>query len=208
MSLPFDATLKELVRRYPLDWLSGLGLDVELPVRPLDVDLSTVSAEADTVLGIGNPLSSLVQIEFQSSRDASLPRRLLIYNALLHGRFEVPVHSAVILLRRQADDPAMNGTLRYDTHGGRAGIDFRFEVVRIWERPASALLAGGLGMVPLAPLGDLQAGSPPEAALTGVLRQIDERLEAELPPADAKWLLMAAWILIGMRVPRSTLKLF
>lgn len=51
MSLPFDATLKELVRRYPLDWLAGLELDVQLPVRPLDVDLATVSAAADTVDG-------------------------------------------------------------------------------------------------------------------------------------------------------------
>lgn len=79
MSLPFDATLKELVRRYPHDWLTGLELDAQLPVRALDVDLSTVSAEADTVLGIGAPLSSLVHIEFQSSRDASLSRRLLMY---------------------------------------------------------------------------------------------------------------------------------
>jgi predicted transposase YdaD len=63
-------------------------------------------------------------------------------------------------------------------------------------------------MVPLAPLGELPAGRPADAELTGLLRQIDERLEAELPPADAKRLLMAAWVLIGMRVPRSRLKLF
>lgn len=43
--------------------------------------------------------------------------------------------------------------------------------------------------------------------MTGVLRRIDERLEAELPPADAQRLLMAAWVLIGMRVPRSKLKI-
>lgn len=158
MSLPFGATLKELVRRYPLDWLAGLELDAELPVRALDVDLSTVSATADTVLGIGDPLSSLVHIEFQSSRDASLARRLLKYNGLLHERFAVPVHSAVVLLRRQADAPAMSGTLRYDTQGGRAGIEFRFEVMRIWQRPASAMLSGGLGLVPLATLGEIAGG--------------------------------------------------
>jgi hypothetical protein len=149
----------------------------------------------------------VASIEFQSGRDTSLSRRILIYNALLHGRFEVPVHSTAVLLRKQADEPALNGTLRYKTHGDRAGIDFRFEVVRIWERPASALLTGGLGMLPLAPLGELRPDSP-EAALPRMLHAIDERLEAELPPADAKWLLMAAWILIGMRVPRSTLKTF
>jgi predicted transposase YdaD len=208
MSLPFDATLKELVRRYPSDWLAALELDAQLPVRALDVDLSTVSAGADTVLGIGDPLSSLVHIEFQSSRDRSLSRRLLMYNALLHERFEVPVHSTVVLLRRQADEPAMNGRLQYETQGGRAGIDFRFEVMRIWQRPATTMLMGGLGMVPLAPLGELPSGSPRDAVLTGLLRRIDERLEAELPPAEAQRLLMAAWVLIGMRVPRSKLKLF
>lgn len=76
-----------------------------------------------------------------------------------------------------------------------------------WERPASAMLSGGLGMVPLAPLGELPAGRSPEAALTGLLRRIDERLEAELPTVDAQRLLMAAWVLIGMRVPRAKLKL-
>lgn len=83
MSHPFDATLKDLVRRYPLDWLAGLGLETELPIRALDSDLSTVSAEADKVLGIGEPLSSVEHIELQSSRDASLPPRLLVYNGLL-----------------------------------------------------------------------------------------------------------------------------
>ncbi|HUY36199.1 MAG TPA: hypothetical protein VMV69_25900 [Pirellulales bacterium] len=117
MSLPYDATLKELVRRYPLDWLAGLEIEVDAPVRALDVDLSTVSAQADTVLGIGEPLSLVVHLEFQSGRDPSLSRRLLKYNGLLHERFEVPVHSAVVLLRRQADEPGTTGTLRYDTQG-------------------------------------------------------------------------------------------
>lgn len=208
MSHPFDATLKELVRRYPLDWLAGLGLNADQPVRLLSADLATVSTDADTVLGIGDPLSSVVHIEFQSGRDTSLSRRIMIYNALLHGRFELPVHSTAVLLRKQADDPSLDGTLRYATHGGRARMDFRFEVVRVWERPASALLTGGLGMTPLAPLGQLETGNQSETALQGVLRRIDERLEAELPPAEAKWLLMAAWVLIGMRVPRSTVKAF
>jgi hypothetical protein len=81
MSLPYDATLKERVRRYPLDWLAGLELEAEAPVRALDVDRSTVSAQTDTVLGIGEPLSSVVHLEFQSGRNPSLPRRLMIYNA-------------------------------------------------------------------------------------------------------------------------------
>lgn len=207
MSHPFDATIKELVRRYPLDWLKGLDIQTELPVRALDSELSTISTEADKVLGIGDPLSSVVHIEFQSSRDPSLAPRLLVYNGLLYRRFKVPVHTSVVLLRKQADEPSMNGILRYDTQGGRAGVEFRFEVLRIWERPASTLLTGGLGMVPLAALGELPEDSSPEAAFTGVLRRIDKRLAGELPADDAKRLLMAAWILTGMRVEHSQLKL-
>lgn len=73
MSHAFDATLKELVRRYPLGWLAGLGLETELPVRALDSNLSTISAEVDKVLGIGDPLSSVDHIELQSIRPSRRP---------------------------------------------------------------------------------------------------------------------------------------
>lgn len=43
MSFPFDATLKELVRRYPIDWLSGLGLDTEGPVLRRQADSPTMN---------------------------------------------------------------------------------------------------------------------------------------------------------------------
>lgn len=69
------------------------------------------------------------------------------------------------------------------------------------------MLTGGLGMVPLAALGELPKDSSQEAAFTGVLRRIDKRLAGELPANDAKRLLMAAWILTGMRVEHSQLKL-
>src|SRR5581483_10694985 len=55
MSLPFDATLKDLVQSYPLDWLAALGLSAGGPVTPVNVDLSTVTAAGDVVLAIGDP---------------------------------------------------------------------------------------------------------------------------------------------------------
>src|SRR5437764_10121853 len=119
MSLPFDATLKDLVESYPQDWLTALGLTGPGPVATLNVDLSTVSAATDAVLALGDPPASLVTLDFQSGRDPELARRILVYNALLHQRFGVPVHSVVVLLRRVANDTGLDGVLRYEAQPGR-----------------------------------------------------------------------------------------
>ena len=43
-------------------------------------------------------------------------------------------------------------------------MDFAYEVVRLWRRPARQLLAAGPGALPLAVLGQLPAGRSDEAA--------------------------------------------
>jgi|SRR5579883_13045 len=50
MSKPFDATLKELIASYPVDWLTQLGVPVTTTPEILSADLSTVSAAADTLM--------------------------------------------------------------------------------------------------------------------------------------------------------------
>src|SRR5581483_285647 len=119
MSLPFDATLKDLVQSFPRDWLAALGLPAAGPVATVNVDLSTVSAATDVVFALGDPPASYVTLDFQSSRDAGLSRRVLVYNALLHQRVLAPVHSVVVLLRREANDTALDGAVRYEAQPGR-----------------------------------------------------------------------------------------
>lgn len=113
MPMPFDATLKHMLQKFTRDFEEQLSLVGPQPARVLNVDLSTVSAATDIVLGYGDPLIRLVDLNFQSSRDADLMRRLLMYHVLLHHQYGVPVHSVVILLRPAADDPALTGELRY-----------------------------------------------------------------------------------------------
>ena len=55
MSKPFDATTKRLLELDPAGWLTCVGLPVTGPVRAVDSDLSTVTAEADTILQVGEP---------------------------------------------------------------------------------------------------------------------------------------------------------
>ncbi|HZT80147.1 MAG TPA: hypothetical protein VFA26_07995, partial [Gemmataceae bacterium] len=200
MPKPFDATLKDLVRHDPLDWAVGLDDPSARRARVLTPDLSTRTAFADLVLEVGR---HLLHLEFQSSPDPDLPRRVFLYNALLHHHYGRPVHSVVVLLRPRADRGDLTGRLSYAVHPVRGGIDFRSEVVRLWQWPAAELLIAPHSMVPLAVLGRLPAGLPREEGLADVIRRMEERLMHEAP-GRASDLLGAAYILVGAIVPRTT----
>jgi hypothetical protein len=87
MSLPFDATHKDFVRIYTKDFEDQLHVTGPGPSTVLNVDLSTISAATDVVLGHGDPLVEIIDLNFQASRDDRLSARVLVYNALLHHRF-------------------------------------------------------------------------------------------------------------------------
>jgi len=203
MPLRFDATLKALVQSHPTDFEAILRLHGPGPPTVLNVDLATVSAATDVTLGYGDPPTLLVDLNFQAGRDVNLPGRLLLYNALLQHRLGAPVHSIVILLRPEADAPTLTGRFRYQALPRRGAVDFRYEVVRLWERPARRLLAGGPGTLPLAVLGRLPEGRTVEEGLAGVVAGIDRRLRRQADPAEARRLLTSAFILSGLRVPRE-----
>src|SRR5436189_2021578 len=134
MPLPFDATLKQLVQSYPRDWLDALHVPADAPVEVLSPDLSTVTRFADTVLRVGD--RGILHLDFQTGPDAALPRRLLLYNVLLHEACAVPVHTAVVLLRPGAGRAGLRGAVKYQMVPRRGRLDFRFEVIRLWEWPA------------------------------------------------------------------------
>ena len=58
MSLPFDATLKDLVQDYLPAYEQALDLAVFAPLTPLNVDLSTISAATDIRAGARRPARS------------------------------------------------------------------------------------------------------------------------------------------------------
>jgi predicted transposase YdaD len=200
MPLQFDATVKALVQTYPLDWVAGLDEPSAGPVRVLSPDLSTISSFSDMVLHLG---TWLLHIDFQSGPDPDLERRLLLYNILLYERYGLPVHTVLILLRPSADRRDLTGQVRYQARSGRGGLMFDFEIVRLWQRPVEALLAGPLGMLPLAPLGQLPEGVDPDTALAAVVQQLAERIEREAAGEAGAKLLTAAYVLAGLRVSRE-----
>lgn len=144
-----------------------------------------------------------MDLNFQASRDGDLISRVLLYNALLHHRYRVPVHSMLVLLREAADSPDLSGKHGYRVQA-KGRLQFGYEVVRLWRQPVRRFLKGGLGALPLAMLAKLPERAAPQAALAAVVQQMGVRLEHESPRAEASQLLTSAFILSGLRLPRET----
>jgi hypothetical protein len=204
MAFRFDATQKELVRLTAGDYAASFRLGPAGSAHLLDVDLSTLSAATDAALGFGDPLDAIADLNFQASADAFLPERGLLYNAALRFRFHFPVRSLFILLRPDADHRSLSGSLSYGEPPHR--LEFQYEVIRVWQRPAEQYLNGSLGLLPLAVLGELPASVAPETALHDIAERVAARLRAEAPHERAVRMMEAAFILTGLRVRRPRLR--
>ena len=194
MSKPYDATTRFLLESFPGDWPDYLGTARGWPIRVINADLSTITSEADKVFLVEAPEPWLLHVELQSGHDREIPRRLLRYNVLLDGRHDLPVESVLVLLRPGADGPALSGAYRRELPGQGPHLEFRYKVVRAWQQPVEAILEGGIGTLPLAPI----SAVAPEA-LPGVIRRMEERLDREVSEADAGMLWTATFLLMGLR---------
>jgi hypothetical protein len=111
MAMRFDATVKELALVDPAGFLSAFDPVGGAAVKLLNVDLSTVTTSADVVFGVGDPIREIVHLDAQAGADADLHENVFAYNALLHRRYKLPVHSIVVLLRPQAQHYHVSGTV-------------------------------------------------------------------------------------------------
>jgi hypothetical protein len=196
MSKPFDATLKDLIRAYPADWLAHVGERVTGAPEVLSVELSTVSVSADALIRVGG---KVVHIDVQSGPDDSLAERMLVYNVLAHRHSGLPVRSVVVLLRANATRAGFVDRVAYE------GLSFRFDVVRVWELPAEDLLKAGVGLMPLAVLGKPPPGTTRETALPAQVARIAARAKAEAGNRAGE-VMTSAFILAGMHTEPDLLE--
>jgi hypothetical protein len=158
MAKAFDATTKQLVEAFPADWLRYVGLPLDGKVSVVDADVSSVTAAADKVIRVDAAQPYLAHLEFQSSGDPNLDRRMLLYNTLLRARHGLPVWSVVVLLRPEARSGA-TGRFR-DLVADDLSIDFRYRVLPVWEQRVETLLSGGLGRLALGTARRSERGRP------------------------------------------------
>jgi hypothetical protein len=145
----------------------------------------------------------IADLNFQSGPDPDVAARCLLYSVALHFRFKVPVRTLLILLRPKADAKDIDGKLAY--LAGKSGVEFSYEVVRMWQQPVEPFLRGGLHLLPLATLCQLPANRPIAEALHDVVMEIDRRLSQECEHGKAVRLMTAAFILTGLRVARTAI---
>ncbi|QEH36074.1 hypothetical protein OJF2_46340 [Aquisphaera giovannonii] len=194
MAKPFDAILREIFGEAPGPLLEVLLRRPVGPARVQSAELSTVTAEADSVIRVDEPEPWLAHVEFQTSYDPALPLRMLRYNVLAHYRHRLPVRSIALLLCKEANGPAMTGIYRPAPLGDDASLEFRYNTIRLWEWPAESLLSADPAMAPLAAIADVSADRLP-----GVLHAIREKLEAETPEDRFRKLWTATYILMGLK---------
>jgi predicted transposase YdaD len=198
VSTPYDATSKELIETDPAGWVTFLGCAVPpSAVRLVDAELSTVTTDTDKVIRVDEPDRWLLHLDIQSGADWEIERRLLRYNALLHHRHGLPVASVVVLLRKKAQMAWLTGELVVAPPVGPAW-QFRYEIVRVWERPVRDFLTGPLGLVPLAPLADV-----PEPTLPAVIGEMRTRIDGQPDRPLAAKLWAATYLLMGLRFDQA-----
>lgn len=194
MAKPFDATLRYLVEANPVALLDFVGVPAER-VELLDSNLSTVTSESDAVIRVLGEEPFLVHLEFQSSYRADMRERLVEYSGLLLGRYSMSPLSVVILLRREADGPAMRGPADFCPSIGRGRHYLEFDVCRVWERETDDVLnCAAAETLPFAPLTDVT-----DDALPGVIQRMRERILTEVSESDANDLWTASFVLMGLK---------
>jgi len=147
----WDGNLKRLVQEAPqdfVDWLlSGALFEDELSPhlqhRQIDADLLYRVRFGE------HPL--LLHLEFQRRSDPQMARRLWEYNVLATCKFDCPVYSFVLYLKK--DGQVAQSPHQVCLHDGRMVHHFHFGVIKLWEVPTASLLETGLpGLLPLLPL--------------------------------------------------------
>jgi predicted transposase YdaD len=193
---PFDATLKDLIEADPTSWARRFLPGGVRSATLVDADISSLTAAADKVIRAETDDGPVIlNIEAEGRHAADAPGRLLLYGVVLRHRHELPVHSVVLLLRREAHASGLTGVLEVQRPGEAVPyLTFRYQVVRLWQEPMQPLLEGGLGTLPLAVLTDEAA-----ADLRGTVRAVDERARGQTSPAGVGTMRTAMTLLLGMR---------
>ena len=205
MSQPFDISMKDLIERDPTGWAQSFSPEPVLSAEVIQSDTSALSA-ADKVLRVQVASGTfLLNIEPQSSYDARLAERLQFYSSVLSWRENLPVRSVALLLRREANVPALQGTLTRRCPGEPSEyLTFHYQVMRVWAQPEAPFLRGPLALLPLAALTD-----EAEPHLAETVEQSLQRIQQEAPASEASTIQLALFLLLGLRYdPAVTETLF
>jgi predicted transposase/invertase (TIGR01784 family) len=182
----YDNACRFLAEHFSADfatWLMGEST-VLTELEPSELSLDPIRADALILL---QSEDAILHLEFQTDPKKNIPFRMLDYRTRGHRRYpDKPMKQVVIYLKSTQSD------LVYKTDFTLECTRHEFDVVRLWEQPASFFLAYP-GLLPFATLGET---SDPEA----ILRQVAQAVDRISDPTTQSNLAAASAILAGLKL--------
>src|SRR5579884_1128323 len=171
MRKPWDRRMKLLFNAAPQDFVDWL-LNGATFVHFVSVELDGGQLYTDILIELNmSGKKVLLHAEFQRRRDSRMRERLWEYNVRATLKYDCPVWSCVIYLKK--DSVVKESFLTWQLPNGRRIHRFDFEVIKLWEIPTQVLKQKGLkGLLPLLPL-----------TKGGTRREVVEEIITELAPA-------------------------
>jgi len=147
----WDGKVKNLANAAPQDFVQWLIKGARY-VNDLSPRFATRNIEGDILFRIRiKDKLYLLHIEFQSSSDTNMARRLWEYNVAASIKYKLPVYSVVIYLR--PDGKSAESPYQVLLHEGKVVHSFSFEVIELWKIATEDLFQTGLkGLLPFVPL--------------------------------------------------------
>ncbi|MBE9012275.1 Rpn family recombination-promoting nuclease/putative transposase [Pseudanabaenaceae cyanobacterium LEGE 13415] len=188
----YDDTCRFLAENFSTDFASWLlGEPVTLTeIQPSELSLDPIRADAMILL---QSEASILHLEFQTLPKSEIPFRMLDYRVRGQRRYkDKSMRQVVIYLKPTTSE------LVYQTCYELERTRHEFDVIRLWEQPASLFLQYP-GLLPFATLGRSES---PEGMLHQVTQLVD-RIEDSMTQAN---LMAASAILAGLRLEDNVIQ--
>jgi predicted transposase/invertase (TIGR01784 family) len=187
----YDDTCRFLAEHFSADFASWLmGESVTLTeLKPSELLLDPIRADAMILLQSDDVI---LHIEFQTLPKEEIPFRMLDYRVRGYRRYKGKLMIQVVIYLKPT-----TSELAHQTSFSLENTEHQFQVIRLWEQPASVFLEYP-GLLPFAVLG--QSESPVE-----MLRQVTEIVDQIEDQRTQSNLMAASAILAGLRLEQDVI---
>ena len=188
----YDNTCKYLAENFPEDissWLLGVRVSL-IQMQPTELSVEPIRADSMILLTNHN---LILHVEFQTVPDRDMGFRMLDYRVRAHRKFAGrQMRQVVIYLTPTTSDLVTLTTFELES------TRHEFEVIRLWEQPASIFLES----VGLYPFASLAQTDQPEL----VLREVAARIEKITEPKLQADISAMSYVLAGLVLDRDRVR--
>ena len=190
----YDNTCKYLAENFPEDlssWLLGVRVSL-IQMQPTELSVEPIRADSMILLTNHN---LILHVEFRTVPDRDMGFRMLDYRVRAHRKFPGrQMRQVVIYLTPTTSDLVTLTTFELES------TRHEFEVIRLWEQPASIFLES----VGLYPFASLAQTDEPELVLREVAARIEEipepKLQTDIEKLTLAYLQHNGQILFGLSI--------